>query len=197
MAESPQSPGSLDLAALGTRVRELRRRRGLTLQEVAGRARVSSSTLSDLERAVKAPTVVVLDRVATALGTTISRLLQDERAAPVTLLPAERQWIVRDPSGWERRILSPVVPGIELEMMRTTIPAGVHAGTFPPHRRGSHGYLAVADGHLRLELDGTPYLLDAGDAIAYAADVERAFVNPGREACTYYLTSIDGPGGHD
>jgi hypothetical protein len=40
------------------------------------------------------------------------------------------QDVVADPSGWERRILSPVLPGVEFELMRTTIPAGVDAGEF-------------------------------------------------------------------
>jgi XRE family transcriptional regulator, regulator of sulfur utilization len=183
----------LALDELGERVRRLRLAQRATLNDLARTARVSSSMLSDVERGAKAPTVLVLDRIATALGTTLARLLSDERAARVIPLPAARQDVARDPSGWERRILSPVVPGFEFEMMRTTLPPGVDAGEFPPHPHGSHSYLAVAEGRLRLSLDGAVHDLAAGDAIYYAADCRHGFANPHRRACVYYLANCFGP----
>jgi transcriptional regulator with XRE-family HTH domain len=171
---------SLDLVELGERVRALRQRRKTTLSELAERAQVSSSMISDVERGAKAPTVLVLDRIATALGTTIARLLRDERAARVIALPLGRQDVARDPAGWERRILSPVVPGFEFELMRTTIPPGVDAGEFPPHAPGSHSYLAVAEGTLRLTLDGEEHVLHAGDSVYFAGDCRHGFANPGQ-----------------
>ena len=70
------------------------------------------------------PTVLVLDRIATGLDTSIARLLGDERAARWWCCGAASTIRAYDPSGWERRILSPVLPGVEFELMRTTIPGG-------------------------------------------------------------------------
>jgi quercetin dioxygenase-like cupin family protein len=92
-----------------------------------------------------------------------------------------------DASGWERRILSPVLPGVEFELMRTSIPGGVDAGEFAPHAQGSREYLAMERGALRLTLDGVEHLLRAGDSIYYAGDCRHAFANPGQEPCVYYL----------
>ena len=66
--------------------------------------------LSAVERGRKVPTVLVLDRIATALDTSIARLLGEERVARVLVLRAATQDVVRDPAGWERRILSPCSP---------------------------------------------------------------------------------------
>jgi transcriptional regulator with XRE-family HTH domain len=177
----------LDMAELGTRVRATRLGRGLSLDAVAGRAEVSRSMLSAVERGRKVPTVLILDRIATALDTSIARLLGDERTARVVVLRHATQDVARDPAGWERRILSPVLPGVEFELMRTTIAPGVDAGVFAPHARGSREYLAMERGTLQLTVDGTPYTLRAGDSAYYAGDCHHQFVNPGREPCVYYL----------
>src|SRR5256712_10465432 len=118
----------LKITELGRRVRDERQRRGLSLEELAARAEVSRSMLSDVERGAKVPTVLVLDRIATGLGTSIARLLGEERSGSVIVLRREEQDVAVDPSGWERRILSPVLPGVEFEFMRTTINPGVDAG---------------------------------------------------------------------
>ncbi len=175
------------MQALGERLRAERRRRGLSLEQLAALAGVSRSMLSDVERGAKAPTVLVLDRIATGLDTSIARLLGEERAARVVVLRRGEQDTARDPSGWERRILSPVLPGVEFELMRTVISGGVDAGAFAPHAPGSREYLAMARGTLRLTLDGTPYTLRAGDSIYYAGDCWHAFANPGGDTCVYYL----------
>ena len=58
--------------------------------------------------------------------------IRGERADRVVMLPREAQRVARDPSGWERRILSPVLASVEFEFMRTRIGPGVAAGVFDP-----------------------------------------------------------------
>jgi transcriptional regulator with XRE-family HTH domain len=186
----------LDMAALGQRVRGERRRRGFTLEELAAASGVSRSMLSEVERGARVPTVLVLDRIATGLGTSIARLLRDELPARSVVLPYEEQDVARDPSGWERRVLSPVLPGVEFEFMRTTLDPGVDAGAFSPHGRGSREYLAVEAGVLRLSLDGEVVRLARGDSVFYAGDCHHGFANPGRRPCVYYLAMDLAGAGH-
>jgi transcriptional regulator with XRE-family HTH domain len=175
------------LAGLGRRVQSERTRRGLSLEALSERARVSRSMVSAIERGAKAPTVVLLDRIATALDTSLSRLMEPEERASVIVLRHDDQVVARDPSGWQRRILSPVLPGVEFELMRTTLEPGVDAGVFLAHAKGSREYVAVEKGSLLLTLDGTQHRLDAGDSIYYDGECEHGFANPGRRPCVYYL----------
>jgi transcriptional regulator with XRE-family HTH domain len=185
---SPASPADLTLAALGRRVRQEREARGLSLASLSARARVSRSMLSAIERGLKAPTVLVLDRIATGLNTSLARLLAAEKRSRLILLRRRDQKVARDPSGWERRILSPVLSGVEFEFMRTTLGRGVNAGVFLPHAHGSREYVAVESGTLRLTIDGTAYTLNGGDSIYYDGDCLHAFENPrGDRPCVYYL----------
>jgi transcriptional regulator with XRE-family HTH domain len=185
--QKPRLSSGLDMAGLGARLRLERLRRRLSLYDLEARTGVSRSMLSEVERGSKVPTVLVLDRIATGLDTSIARLLGDERAARVVVLRRGEHDTAHDASGWERRILSPVLPGVEFELMRTSIPGGVDAGEFAPHAPGSHEYLAMERGALRLTLDGVEHILRAGDSIYYAGDCRHAFANPGQEPCVYYL----------
>ncbi|WP_406291637.1 helix-turn-helix domain-containing protein [Embleya sp. NBC_00896] len=177
----------LSMGELGARVRAERRARGLGLERLAELSGVSRSMVSEVERGTKTPSVLVLDRLATALGTSIARLLDEPVRAEVVILPHDRQHVVRDPSGWERRILSPVLPGVEFEFMRTTLGSGVDAGEFSPHAAGSHEYVVVESGCLRLTVDDTPHLLAAGDAAYFPGDRRHAFANDAADECVYYL----------
>ena len=177
----------LDIAALGERIRLERLSRRFSLEALAAQSGVSRSMLSDIERGAKVPTVLVLDRIATGLGTSIARLLGEERSSAVLVLRRGEQDVAVDPSGWERRILSPVLPGVEFEFMRTTINPRVDAGVFSPHAPGSLEWVAVERGTLRLTINGTPYTLDTGDSIYYDGDCWHGFANPSDEPCVYYL----------
>lgn len=194
-AAAARLSSGLDIAGLGDRVRTQRARRQLSLEELSDRSGVSRSMLSAVERGQKVPTVIVLDRIATGLGTSLARLLSEERGGRVIVLRAGQQRVARDPSGWERRILSPVLPGVEFELMRTTIDAGVDAGVFLPHAPGSREYVAVERGILRLTIDDVPHQLQPGDSIYYDGNCHHGFAALGRAACVYYL-AMDVAGVH-
>lgn len=151
--------------------------------------------ISEVERGGRAPTVLVLDRIATALGTSIARLTRDESPRAPVLLRRPEQDVLVDPAGWERRILSPVLAGVEFEFMRTTLGPRVHAGVFLPHAPGSREYVAVERGTLRLTLDGSSHELEAGDSMFYPGDCRHGFENPRRAVCIYYL-AMDVAGVH-
>lgn len=184
---SSRLSSGLNMADLGERIRMERLHRHLSLEALSTRSGVSRSMLSDIEHGNKVPSVLTLDHIATALETSIARLLGEEQTARVIVLHHAEQEVAHDSSGWERRILSPVLPGVEFEFMRTTILPGVDAGTFSPHVTGSREYVAIEQGTLQLTLNGEVYLLQAGDSIYYAGDCYHAFSNPGEVPCIYYL----------
>jgi transcriptional regulator with XRE-family HTH domain len=186
-AKSTLSTG-LQLVELGGRIRDERQRRNLSLADLAVEARMSRSMLSAVERGEKAPSVLILDQIATGLGTSMARLLAPESEGRVIMLRAHEQNRAVDPAGWERRILSPVLPNVEFEFMRTTLSPGVNAGAFLPHNPGSREYVAIERGTLRLTLDGKEHLLKKGDSIYYSGDCIHEFENPDRrKSCEYYL----------
>jgi transcriptional regulator with XRE-family HTH domain len=71
------------------RLRELRRSRGMTQAELARRADVSVTHLSELENAEIAPGIDLVDRLARGLGVALADLLPS--AAPAEPLPVLRE----------------------------------------------------------------------------------------------------------
>ena len=61
---------------LGYRIRYLRQQKGMSIEELALDAEVNRNYLGDLERGTRNPTVVVLNRIAKALGIELSTLFE-------------------------------------------------------------------------------------------------------------------------
>lgn len=179
----------MDLDELGSRIRTARTERGLTLQELAAAAGVSVSMLSSVERAEKAATIVVLDRIARGLGVPLPRLVASPSPA-VTVRRAAEQDVVDEPGGWRRTILTPVVPGVGFEWIRTQLPAGCDAGTFPAYAPGSHEFVVVDAGTLRLTVGDETLELGPGDSVHFAADVPHGYANPGSRPCSYHVAAL-------
>lgn len=180
----------MDLLQLGKRIQELRAGRGLTLQDLAGASSVSVSMLSAVERGQKAATVTVLDRIASGLGLSLGTLVSLAADSRVIVRRAAEQDVIDEPGGWRRTILTPVVAGVNFEWIRTTLPAGCDAGWFPGYAPGSHEFVAVDNGTLRLRLDERVLDLEAGDSVYFAADARHGYANPGTVPCTYHVAAI-------
>lgn len=178
-----------DLVDLAGRIQRLRSERQLSLKSLAERCSVSVSMLSAVERAEKAPTVTVLARIAEGLDVPLVALLQDDDRRIVVRRRADQERAVH-PAGWERVVVSPVVAGVNFELVRVTLPAGCDAGEFPAYARGSHEYIAVERGALRLTVEGQVIDLEAGDSTYFEADQVHGYANTGDEPCTYYVAAL-------
>jgi XRE family transcriptional regulator, regulator of sulfur utilization len=179
----------IDLTDLGARVQSLRRDRGLTLQELAVAAAVSTSMLSSVERGRKAPTIVVLARIADGLGVPLSELVAPG-GGRVIVRRAGAQDVIDEPGGWRREILTPVVPGVNFEWIRTTLPSGADPGPFPAYAPGSHEYVLAESGTLQLTIGGDEVTLQPGDSVYFPADRSHRYANPGPVPCTYYVAAL-------
>lgn len=62
---------------IGERIRDLRKLRGISQEELAFKASLNSSHLSKIERGVKSPTLDSLDKIVTALEISFSELFVD------------------------------------------------------------------------------------------------------------------------
>lgn len=178
---------------LGFRVRELRRAKGLTLNELAEASGVSRAMISKIERGEKNPTLVVTARISEGLGVTLSQLAGVERRREAVVVPRDRRMVLRDPeTGFERQLLSPTFSRRGMEFIRNVIPEGSTSGEFPPHKKGVEEYLVIEKGRVAAVLDGEEYLLEEGDALYFEADVIHRFDNAGAEEASYYLVIASG-----
>lgn len=164
--------------------------RGLTLDGLAGRAGVSRSMISLIERGESSPTASVLHRLATGLGTTLASLFaEEERPEALPLARRADQFAWRDPeTGYLRRNLSP--PGFPspVELVEVVLPPGVRvAYDGVPRSIGISQQIWVLEGEIELTVGAVTHRLAVGDCLAMRVDRPTAFRNPADRPARHVL----------
>ncbi|MET9427203.1 helix-turn-helix domain-containing protein [Streptomyces sp. NPDC003036] len=154
----PPEPEALPDVA--PRLRELRRRRGLTLESAARRAGLSPAHLSRLETGRRQPSLPMLLGLARVYGTTVSELLGE--------VPPEREPIVRagraepvEADGWTYHQAGGA--GRALQALRVEVPYAAGQSDLVRVHPGEE-WLYVLAGRVRLVLGDVVHVLDPGDS---------------------------------
>jgi transcriptional regulator with XRE-family HTH domain len=173
---------------LSERLRALRRARGWSLEQLAGVCGVSRSMLSEIERNKANPTVGVALAIARALGVSLNELVGTAEADdPLRVIRADNdQYVYRSDDQCRIRTLSPLSPERELEFYEIELSPGGELRS-APHFTGTREFLTVREGRVRVEVQGRAAALEAGDSIAYPADLPHAIVNDGDRRAIVYL----------
>jgi transcriptional regulator with XRE-family HTH domain len=187
--EPENESNSSDFAQhLAQRVAALRARQGLSLQELALRSGVSRSMISQIERCETNPTALVLDRLASALGVTLTQLLEPAgNASPLSKRAQQLVW--QDPAtGYERRSVSPPGHPSRLRLVEVGFPAGAriayepNAAPVPVDQQ-----VWLLQGQMQITVNGQVHALQAGDCLAMRIDQPIVFFNPGTKAARYVV----------
>jgi transcriptional regulator with XRE-family HTH domain len=151
---------------LGGAIRSLRRQKGLTLVDVAGRADLSHSFLSQLERGLAQPSMASLHRIAQALGTTQQALMSTGERGPVSLVRAGEGERIPNPGGHTRALVHGSRPMYPIEFVGAPDDFQeyyTHAGDELVH---------VIAGELEVDLEGEGvYRLGPGDTLYYSGGI--------------------------
>jgi transcriptional regulator with XRE-family HTH domain len=173
---------------LAERLRELRRARRWSLDELCALSGVSRASLSRIENGEVSPTASVLGRLAAAHGATVSRLLAEiEGDAPALVKRGEQpEWI--DPAtGFRRRSVSPPSLDFDCELLHCELPAGAAIDYPLPPRLGLEHHLYLQDGALELTIEGALHRVSPGDCLRYKLMGASRFVSTGRGPARYIL----------
>ncbi len=189
-ASAGSVPDSVD-RRLGARLAELRAERGWSLGELAGRSGVSRSTLSRAERAEISPTAALLNRLCAVYGRTMSQLLAEVEAEPVTVVRAAGQPMWEDrASGFVRRSVSPPHTGLRGELVEGRLAAGADIAYDRPPVPGLEQHIWVLEGTLRFTAQDVEHRLDAGDCLRLRVWGPTRFRCPGPDAARYALVVV-------
>jgi len=176
---------------LSKRIRSLRKRRALSLEQLAERSGVSRSMISLIERAETSATAAVLNKLADALGVSLASLFAEysDTSPPSPLVVRSEQQIWQDPdSGYIRRHLSPQGYGSPIELAEVSFPAGARV-VFDNAMRSIVTYqqVWVLDGEMEITQEGQTWQLHAGDCLAMTLGQQIRFHNPSNSSARYLL----------
>ncbi|MGZ8218560.1 helix-turn-helix domain-containing protein [Methylomagnum sp.] len=178
----------IDMArSIGRILRELRKERGLSLNELSLASGVSTSMLSQIENGRSTPTVAVLWKIAKALDVPLTHFLQTyESSARAVLLRGQETPVKITGAGlcsW--RTLSPDAPNRRAEFYEIVLRGGGVEEVSPIEEGWVN--LALVSGEVVVSLDNRRYALRAGDALQFSANLPHAYLNAGREEALMYL----------
>lgn len=170
--------GMIDvLAAIGQNVRRLRNEKGLTLQALAKRTRLSPSMLSLVERGKAGSSIGTLVVLASALDTEMSDLLGDNGRDDEFVSRSKSQRVVETVDGVSRRIArNDRKRGIEIAVNEY---GPATASSPDPVRHEGFEYGIVLQGRLEVTVQGQKHVLNPGDLISYPSTQPHRIANVG------------------
>ncbi|MGM0703212.1 MAG: helix-turn-helix domain-containing protein [Pseudomonadota bacterium] len=172
--------GDIGSQGLASRVVELRKKRGLTLEQLAAASGVSRSMLSQIERGRANPTLAVTLRIAQAFGLNIGELVdQPWTASRIEVVRSDdASQLFRDDRDCRIRTLSPLhlEKSVEFYEVRLAPNARLHSAA---HFEGTRELLTVTQGRAVVEAGDNRCELGPGDSAHYHADLEHTIANVG------------------
>ena len=171
-----------------SRVRDLRRKRGWTLEELSAACGVSRSMLSEIERQRANPTLVVAYRIAQAFGMSLGELVETPNASQrIDVIRADdRTYHYRSDRYCRIRTLSPLHLEKSVEYYEVVLRPG-GALKSAAHFEGARELLTVQEGSVRLRSASDTAELHKGDSAHYPADVPHAIENASSTDAVLFL----------
>ncbi len=166
---------------LGERLRELRKRRKMTLAQLAEGAGLSIGYLSQIERDLAEPSINALVAIAQHLGVTVQWFFAGgDQPVP----EAEQGYVIRRANrlqvayqgGAVDELLTPKM-SMALEMIRSHLPPGTEVRDAYSHDGDEVGL--VLSGQLELWVGARQFRLEAGDSFSFASREPHRYRNPG------------------
>jgi transcriptional regulator with XRE-family HTH domain len=172
----PGAPGAprVPLDWIAASLRRERGRVGLSLSELAKRAGIAKSTLSQLETAAGNPSVETLWALAVALGVPFSVLVEPPVPAVRVIRAGEGPGVRSERSDYVGSLLSASPPGARRDIYRIAQEPGPGRNS-EPHIPGTVEHLIVSTGRLRAGPAGGSVELGPGDYMAYRGDVPHGY----------------------
>lgn len=166
---------------IGARVRELRKARSMTLQDLAEETGLSAGYLSQLERDRATPSIRALKVISQSLGVTIGWFFPDPetdgKPEAAFIVRADRRRALRFASGIRDELLCPSLAG-RLELLLCSFePAASSGDELYSHDGEEAGY--VAEGQLELTIGRETFLLNKGDSFHFESTRPHRYRNPG------------------
>lgn len=177
-----------ELARIGQRIRRWREENRLTLQELASRSGLATSTVHKVESAQMIPSVAVILKLARGLGRRPGDLVHDES---VSLDVLHIRAAERHPVGVEGRMvverLSGDLSDPALETWRVTVHPGAGSGGDTIRYDGEE-LVVMEEGEVTFRVGDEDYRLVAGDSFHFKANHPHGWRNVSKARARFIVT---------
>jgi transcriptional regulator with XRE-family HTH domain len=166
--------GGAPLEVIANSLRRERERVGLSLSELAKRAGIAKSTLSQLESASGNPSVETLWALSVALDVPFARLVEPVKPRVQIIRAGEGPAVPSERANWVATLLASCPPNARRDIYLITAEPGA-ARESDPHMPGVVEHVVMCSGRARIGPIEDPVDTRPGDYVAYPGDVEHTF----------------------
>src|SRR3970040_2536572 len=150
---------------VGKRIKSIRKRKNLTLQEVSEKSGMPPAAIGAIALNLSSPTVTTLVAIGRALGESLSSLLGEAEIEYVVTRAANRERLATDIPNVDFQSLAHGVPGQRFHPKLGILKPGANSGEDFVNHQGD-GFFLVIRGALEMEIDGTLVRLEEGDSLS-------------------------------
>ena len=165
-----------DLALIGQRIRDERKQKKLTLQELSDRVDLSIPYLSQIENGKVNININTLEEIGRALDVPLVSFIVDEKTSDINAVRFdERRWFQLGKQASES-ILMKSQGNLEICVIR------LNPGSDTVDEEGHKGeeFTYVLQGNIRMDLnDGYSYEIGPGDLLYYKSNISHSWTNIG------------------
>ena len=173
---------------IGNRIRDLRKKSGLTMKELAKRTGISYATIHRIETGALSPSVAVLSDIAHELGQPITSFFK-KPSQKITVFKAKEQPVIES-GGHSLRLVVP--RGIINNHISVSLGTLEENATISPHSNSGHELSFVISGHCIFKYDNKEHPLKAGDAVFFSGDtVHSVEVTENTQFLAFYFKEED------
>ncbi|WP_078910812.1 helix-turn-helix domain-containing protein [Streptomyces sp. NRRL WC-3742] len=162
------------IGQIAASIRRERERSGLSMAELARRAGIAKSTLSQLESGAGNPSVETLWALGVALNVPFSRLVDPPRPAVKVIRAGEGPVTHSEQATYAATVLSSCPPNARRDIYRIEAQPGETRAS-DPHMPGSVEHVMIGAGRALVGPSEMPVELGPGDYISYPGDAPHVF----------------------
>lgn len=158
---------------IGSKLRDLRLKNGLTQEELADRAELSKGFISQLENDLTSPSIATLIDILTLLGSNLSGFFADYNEEQLVFTPDD--YFEKKTDGGRVTWIVPTAQKNAMEPIITELDKGGCTDSDFPHEGEEFGY--VLEGRVRVVVGDRSALASAGDTFYFTADKRHCLQN--------------------
>lgn len=144
---------------IGRKLKQLRIRNDLTLEELASRSELTKGFLSQVERNLTSPSVSTLEDILEALGTNLAMFFKESKEEQIVF--HEEDFFVDEQEDYTIHWIIPNAQKNEMEPIYLTLHTGAKSQMIDSHDGEEFGY--VLSGHVTLVNGDKEYNLKKGE----------------------------------
>ena len=182
-----ESEVQTQLNSFGARLRELRLRRGWTLQELANQSGLSKTFLSRLESGDRQASIAAVLTLSRVLDVSLAFLFESELATEPCVIVRSAETAEKSANGLYYTPLSNTGRFFNLQPMRVRVPIS-RRGKEHFHHDGEE-WLYVLSGSITLSLAGKAYDLERGDAAHFDSRLPHRLIARGTDDAEVLLVA--------